>query len=111
MTTESINPTPGRPATDAPVATAAAPSGRIKLVEQYRRHVLRKPDPLSANLAMVNCGLVLLAGGVAESVNRWLSRSEATPESFAQFERRVNLQLRVTRQIQTFARLDRQQED
>ena len=80
-------------------------------MEQYRRQALRKPDSLAANLAMVNCDLMLLAGGVAESVNQWLSRSEATPESFQQFERRVNLQLRVTRQIQTFTQLDRQQED
>jgi len=111
METDTSIPTP-LPEGTAASGTSTVPSlNRSELIEKYREQSLQKANPLAANLALINCDLMVFAQGNAESVSPPPSWLKGSPEALQQFERQANLQLRIVRQIDRLARMDEQLEN
>ena len=102
---ESDTPTPARTAPSEEVPEVA-PLNRSELIEKFREQALQKPILFAANLAVINCDLMVFAQGNAESVSP--PPQEGAPEASKRFEHQANLHLRLVREINRLAQMDQQ---
>lgn len=90
---------------------SGSPPTRAELIERYRQQALQKPDPLAANLALINSDLMLFDGGNAESVSLPSAGPDQSPEALQRFEKQLNRQLRLVRQIDRLTRINEELEN
>jgi hypothetical protein len=81
--------------------------GRLALIRALQTPALAKPDPLVANLQVLNADLMLLAHRARELTEAALAGGQGPAEQ-EQFFRRAELYLKVVRQIDRLASLTRQ---
>jgi hypothetical protein len=89
-------------------ATPAAKSGpsqeeREGLICALRRQALQRFDPLVANLGMVSADLIAFAAQISRSVAQESPEGAITSSGFRAFEKKADLLLKVTRQIDRLA--------
>jgi hypothetical protein len=77
---------------------------RLKYIKRYGRESLREPDPLRANLGVVNAELLGLALRAKEGLAAVVERRENSLEQPAHVYRGMNVYLRITSQIFRYAR-------
>ena len=80
---------------------------RLAKIRQYQNDSLQQPDALQANLGAVSSDLMLLAYRLHETINRSLAGSSNRLERFAKLSRAIETYLKITRQIDRLANLDR----
>ena len=110
MPNETANPSSERPEAPEKLTSTTAPLSRTELVDKYREQALQKPNPLAANLSVINSDLMLFAGGIAESVSPLLPQLEGSPEAMQKFERGALLHMRVVQHITRVTLMEQQLE-
>ncbi|MFL5338728.1 MAG: hypothetical protein ACJ8F7_01060 [Gemmataceae bacterium] len=103
MSEPTPRPTAPAPAAAAPPTRPAGPGpDRLALVQAYRVQALERPDPLAANLGMMAGDLFVLTHALG-------TRLAAAPDPAAArgFGRDVEMYLKITRQIDRLAQLER----
>ena len=101
MTTESeTEPNPPAP----PGPTQAQ---RTELVRRLQAEACRRADPLAANLGLMTADLIGMSHGLLAHVQAALAADGAGAVADPQFAKTAELSLRVLRQIDRFAHLER----
>lgn len=77
-------------------------------VNDYLATALEDPDPLRANAAVVSSGLMGLARQLKCALDDAMGAGLDPFDDFEELSPALNAYLRMTRQIQSFAHLDRQ---
>jgi hypothetical protein len=78
---------------------------RLQKIEQYQRESLANPDVGQANLAAANAGLMRVGLQLEEAVIALLSKHDKSLEWLKPIQPTIELQLKVSRQIDRFSRL------
>ena len=92
-------------AEDAVAQAAALTAMRLEKIQEYLRHSLGKVDPLEANLGAVSADLMQMALRLKEAIEADLGARQL--DHFEKLMPAIDAYLRVTRQIDRLASLDR----
>jgi hypothetical protein len=106
MSDSSIPPpamAPAEPLQDGP--GTAARDTRLALIHAYQDQALKHPNPLAANLGVINGDLMELVYRLRQALDSSASRS---PADFPQLAQQVDVLLRTVRQVDRLAQLERQ---
>jgi hypothetical protein len=102
---DSLNPPQDNdPAQDS----APTLSERLALVHSLQRQALAQSDPLAANLRMIEGDLMGIAHRVADQMQRQLPEGAISEETRRRFVHDMELYLKVVRQADRLAQLERQ---
>jgi len=82
---------------------------RDRLILALQSRALQRKDPLSANLDMLCADLVACANRVNQALAKESPDLPVHSSGYRAFERKADLSLKLTRQIDRFANLQRQQ--
>lgn len=83
----------------------APPDDRLALIRAFQAEAMRRAHPLAANLAVINGDLMQLVYRLRQTLDE--SRT-GSPTDFPQFAQQAELWLRLVRQVDRLAQLDRQ---
>jgi hypothetical protein len=83
-------------------------AARMQCIQKYQVHALHKDDYLEANLGSVNAGLIRMAINLEEALERSMTADPLTVERLQRLLPIIEVQLRVTRQIDRYAHLEQQ---
>jgi hypothetical protein len=90
----------------ADVGGAEVPDRRGRCLLELTEEILRKRDPLAANLGLVNCNLLQLARTLYERLSEAFARQPDTPEELQQLARAFDQYMKVTKQIERYVQVD-----
>ena len=102
-TSDTAVPTGGSPG-EAPPSREQ----RMALVGALQAQALRRPDPLAANLGVIAGDLMGFAHGLAAAAQAGLADGAASAEARRSFLHNLEVYLKVVRQIDRLAQLERQ---
>jgi hypothetical protein len=89
----------------AGVNETVPPDDRLALIRAFQAQAMTRANPLAANLAVINGDLMHLVYQLQQAVDKSVTGS---PTDFSQLARRAELLLRLVRQVDRLAQLDRQ---
>jgi hypothetical protein len=92
-----------------PKKSAPTQEERDRLIRALQSQALQRTDPLSANLEMLCADLVACANRVNQALAKESPDLPVHSSGYKAFERKADLSLKLTRQIDRFANLQRQQ--
>jgi hypothetical protein len=78
---------------------------RRQRLDEYRRKALEHPDPLQANLALINAKLIELSVKMGAVIDEAMDRDSLALAHLGHLEPTVELLLKVDRQIDRFAQV------
>jgi hypothetical protein len=81
---------------------------RLERVDQYQNEALMRPDPLAATLGSTNSGVMEIALRLERGIIKRLDAAPDAVEAAKRIEPTLNMFLRLTRQIDRNASLERQ---
>jgi len=81
---------------------------RQALVRAHQAQALQRPDPLAANLGVISGDLMGFAHVLAPAVQADLERTPTSAQSHRRFTHEAELYLKIVRQIDRLARIERQ---
>lgn len=79
---------------------------RLQRVADYQSGAAARPDPLEANLGLINGGLMRIGLAIDEAVTRALAKTPITIEQLDRMRPTIEMYLRITRQVDRFAQLE-----
>lgn len=79
---------------------------RLQRVADYQSDAAALPDPLRANLALMNAGLLRIGQAIDEAVDQALRDGPTTIEQLDRLRPTIEMYLRITRQVDRFAQLE-----
>jgi hypothetical protein len=77
-------------------------------IDEYEAFALDKEDHLEANLACLNAGLMRVGSRVEEALERTMDQSPLSADRVQTLMPMLDAQLRIARQIERYAHLERQ---
>jgi hypothetical protein len=83
---------------------------RRQRIDAYEDRALAAPDDLQSNVASLNCGLFRIGHWLEETIDEAISAGPTTPERTALVFKTIDTHLRVARQIDRFAEIERRTE-
>jgi len=91
----------------APAETELPLDGeRLDLIRRFQREALARPNPLAANLAMINSDLMKLCQRLSKSMEKSVAKLGSSAGEHEQLARQTTTYLAVVRQIDRLAHLD-----
>jgi hypothetical protein len=91
----------------APAETELPLDGeRLDLIRRFQREALARPNPLAANLAMINSDLMKLCQRLSKSMEKSVAKLGSSAGEHEQLARQTTTYLGVVRQIDRLAHLD-----
>lgn len=81
---------------------------RLELIREFRRESVARNDPLLANLSVLAADLMTFSAKLKDSVESKLDQSNADPVAYREFERRSEMYLKFSRQIDRLSRIVRE---
>jgi hypothetical protein len=91
----------------APAETELPLDGeRLDLIRRFQREALARPNPLAANLAMINSDLMKLCQRLSKSMEKSVAKLGSSAGEHEQLARQTMTYLAVVRQIDRLAHLD-----
>ena len=81
---------------------------RRALVRTYQRQAMARPDPLAANLGVIAGDLMNISHALAMGLQIQLGQEEISAEKRRRFESNMELCLKVVRQFDRLAQIERQ---
>lgn len=79
---------------------------RLQRVADYQSDAAALPDPLRANLGLMNAGLMRIGQAIDEAVDQALRDGPTTIEQLDRLRPTIEMYLRITRQVDRFAQLE-----
>jgi hypothetical protein len=95
---------PSRP--DHPQDGQKTADPRLALIKKFQAEALQRPDPLAANLAVINADLMLVVYALRPPLEKSATRSDPSPEQQQQLARQATTYLAFVRQIDRLAQID-----
>jgi hypothetical protein len=83
-------------------------SERMTLVRAYQQQAMARPDPLAANLGTIAGDLMSFAHALGPLVQSQLAQGAVSEETRRQFVANMELYLKVVRQTDRLAQIERQ---
>jgi hypothetical protein len=98
------------PPSGAPVPEARPPTraSREMKIWALQHEALHRPEPLRANLGAMEGDLMQVAVQIQSALEEDLSATTNSPERFGQLQRKVELYLKVSREISRLVQADQQ---
>ena len=91
-----------------PPESGAHHDERARMIDALRAQALQRSDPMAANIEMLSADLVVCATRVFQSMASEDPATPITSAAYQAFERKAELSLKFTRQIDRFAQILRQ---
>jgi hypothetical protein len=79
---------------------------RLDLIRRFQREAMGRPNPLAANLAMINSDLMKLCQRLSKSMEKSVAKLGSSAGEHEQLARQTMTYLAVVRQIDRLAYLD-----
>ncbi len=92
-----------------PKASGPTQGEREGLIDALQAYALQRPDPLAANLLMLCAELVIHATRVNQALAKENPEAPVNSSAYKAYEKKIELQLKVNRQIDRLVGIQRQQ--